>query len=84
MELSDILLPLLVAMVTASWANLHAILARHEARLIAVERELATKPSRNEFEASRAELRAEITALRTDLTQIALAVGAGRPQASEG
>ncbi len=46
--------------------------------------ELATKPSRDDFDSFRAEIRADITALRTDITQIALAVGAGRPQASEG
>ena len=46
--------------------------------------EVATKPSRDEFDGSNAEIRSELRAMRTDLTQIALAVGVARPQATEG
>lgn len=92
MELTDILLALLVAMVTASWgttqarfSRMDARMDRLESRLGRIEQDLATKPSRTEFDAFKAEIRAEIMTVRTDLTQIALAVGAGRrPQASEG
>ena len=104
MEISEVLLPLLVAMVTASWGTTQARLIRIEREQTAMRAELATKPSRDEFDSFRvevraelatkpgreefdsfrAEMRADMTALRTDMTQIALAVGAGRPQASEG
>jgi hypothetical protein len=96
MELTDVVLSLLLAIVTASSGVI-------QVRLFSIERELATKPSREEFEALRAELetkpgreefdalrgdvdalRTDMTAMRSDLTQIALAIGVSRPQASEG
>lgn len=67
MELTDVLLSLLVAMVTASWASINARLGRHEGRLISIEGELATKPSREEFEAFRAEMRADFDSFRGEM-----------------
>lgn len=57
--------------------------------LSAIWEELRKKPDRAELTAIWEELRKkpdreELTAIRADLTQIALAVGAARPKASEG
>lgn len=87
-ELTDLVLSFLLAVVTASSGLIQIRLSR-------IERELAMKPSRQEFDSFRTEMRGDLdsfrtevrtdmTAQRTDITQIALAVGAGRPQASEG
>jgi tRNA U54 and U55 pseudouridine synthase Pus10 len=65
-------------------------------RLNRIEAELATKAGKTELEAVRQELarkagkadveaiRREMAIMRSDLTQVALAVGARRSQASEG
>lgn len=88
MEPTDILLGLLSAAVSASWATTQVRLGR-------IERQLSDKVDRAElmalreevqrgFSELRAEIRGEVAGVRSDLTQIALAVGAGRPGAEEG
>ena len=93
MELTDIVLSFLLAVVTASSGLIQIRLSRIERELATkpsraefetLRAEVATKPSRDEFDGFNAEIRSELRAMRTDLTQIALAVGASRPQASEG
>jgi hypothetical protein len=54
------------------------------ARLNRIEDQVSQCVRREELEAFRTEVRAEMVAVRSDLTQIALAVGARRPHASEG
>lgn len=115
MDLTQVLLALLTAITTVSYADTHRRLGRVERDLSEVKVQLAAKPDRSELLAihedlsrrpdrdeiglgttsileelrkkpDRAEfdsLRGDVGALRTDLTHIALAVGAERPRKVE-
>ncbi len=76
MDLTEALLAILTAITTASFGVTQWRLAR-------VERDLVSKPDRSELTSELAPIRADITALRADLTQIASAVGAARPRKAE-
>lgn len=69
-DVTQTLLALLTTITTVHWADTHRRLARVEQDLSDVKVQLASKPDR-----------IELTAFRADLTQIALAVGAGHPRA---
>ncbi len=73
---------------TLFWSRLN----RMEETLRNMSMSMATKDELNSLRTElraevgefRAEVRGDVAALRSDLTQVALAVGASRPQATEG
>jgi hypothetical protein len=75
----------------SSTHQLEAVRAELKADIEGIRKELAGKSSTREVDAMRGELKADLEALRremaimrSDLTQVALVVGARRSEASEG
>ena len=88
-----LLAPLLIGLMSARFRRLEVEISSLRAEISALRTEFRHElrqeiaglrtELRAEIAALRAEVRAEMAAVRADLTQIALAVGARRPRASE-